>query len=403
MTLLRNTTRILISVLLLASGAWAARDLTLLRVRGTRLACPVAAPDGGLRSVLEALDKGKFDKARKKLASMRLDSVARPEIPLLSALADFADRSDPSGQALLPLLDAELPAHVQIRAEVHALRGEPCRAGALYAELPAPWLESLRLLPRGAALDEACLDAFAAQVDARWREGDFDGMGRLWEELPPSLRMDGRAARALFPATVLAGDAVRARTLLDRLPARERDRCGVMVSALDLAPSLRLSYLKQGGEALLKDPLGEALYARTLDEWLVGNMPPDFRRAWDSPALTQRDLALLLCLHFPGLKGGASPGVELPPDVLEDPQAECLAPLVAQGFFPGYDAGALVPAQPAVLALARALETAGLMAPCAPGVESWVRCGLLPPGQGGGPFSGRQWSVLAHRARGDLP
>lgn len=375
----------------------------MLRVRGAVLACPVPDPDSDARAVLEAIGKGKFDKAHKRLAYLRLASVPQPEVPMLVALTDFAEGSDPSGAGLLALLDPAVGPQAQIRAELTALAGDPCGAAAQYRGVPGPLVDSLRLRPRVAGLDTACLDAFSERVDARWAEGDFSNMQALVEELPAPLQEDARAARALFPSAVLAADAARARALLERLPAKDRERCGPMVSALELDPSIRLSYLKQGGEGTLQDPLGQALYARALDEWLVGNMPEDFRRAWASPALTQRDLALLLCLHFPGLKGGAVPGAELSASILEDPQADCLASLLSQGFLPDFRSDAPTASDEAVRALGRALESTGLVAPCGPGREAWVRCGMMPAGWGEGPLSGQQWSTLAHRAKGDLP
>jgi hypothetical protein len=375
----------------------------VLCVRGAVLACPLADPDAAERSVLDNLARGRFDKAQRKLASMRLESAPHPGLPVLEALAELAEGKDPAGERILPLLDPAVPAHAQVRAELAALRGDPCRAVVLYGEVPPAFLDGLQLRPRIAALEEACLGAFAARTEALWAAGDFAGMEAALQALPPRLAGDARAAWAAFPAAVLAGDAVRARALLDRLPAADRDRCAVMVSAMELDPSLRLSYLKQAGNLLSNDPLGQAVVARALDEWLVGNMPPEFRRAWESPALAQRDLALLLCLHFPGLKGGAVPGAELPAAVLKDPQADCLAPLCSQGFLPGYAPDEPVPADAAVRALSRALESVGLVDPCGQGREAWVRCGLLPEAWGEGPLSGRQWSALAHRALGDLP
>ena len=401
--ILRNISLILVSVLLLAPGGWAAGDRSVLRVRGLELACPISGADNAERAVLDAIVKGKFDKARRKLASLRLESVSRPQLALLAALTDFAQGTDPVGAGLTALLDPAVPAHVQVRAELEALGGDPCRAAGSYAGVDPKLMEGLRLRHRMAELETACLDAFSARLDALWREGDFTGMEGLVAGLPEALQRDGRAARAAFPAAVLSGDASRARALLERLPDRDRDRNAAMVSALELDPSLRLSYMKRTGGALLTDPLGQALYARALDEWLVGNMPEDFRRAWAAPALTQRDLALLLCLHFPGVKGGASPGADLPASILDDSQADCLASLASQGFLPGYRPEGPVSADDAVRALGRALEAAGLLAPCSPGLEAWVRCGLLPAGLGGGPLSGQQWSTLAHRARGDLP
>jgi hypothetical protein len=361
--------------------------------------CPDAVKE--VRSVLQLLEKGKFEKARRSLASLEQDRRAHPEIPLLAALTDFLAGDDPKGARLEPLLDAARPEQAQNLAELAFLNGDYRRAVFLYGGLPAVLIAAGRLEKRLARVREAYLDETESRAARAAAYGETKALEDLLKEVPPDLEKDPRVVHYAFIAACAEGQGDRARALLPGLSPSDRDRYKELAALLDLDPSQRLSLFQKAGKERLMDPAWQLVYSRTLDVWLIANMPPDYAAAYASPALTQRELALLLCLYFPGLKGAAPPPSDLPAALLEDREADCLAALRALGFFPEWSAGMTVSGSALVNALARAMEGAGRSAPCPGTWEDYRKCGLIPPEWDAGNLSGGQVGWLVHRLKGE--
>jgi len=366
---------------------------------GTVLVSPCPDPVREVRSVLQLLEKGKFDKAKQSLSSMK----ARPEAPLLSALTDFLDGEDPKGVRLESVLDAGKPEQAQNLAELAFLKGNYRRAVLLYEGLSTAFMASGHLEQRIPHIREAFLNETVSQASQAAARGETKVLSDLLTDLPPSLAKDPRIVRYAFIAACAEGQGERARSLFSGLSASDRERYQELQGLSDLEPSQRLSLFQKAGRDRLKDPAWQLLYSRTLDAWLIGNMPPDYAAAYASPAVTQRDLTLLLCLYFPGLKGAAPPPADLPAPLLEDREVDCLAALRALGFFPEWNAGARMSGKTLILTLTRAMEVVGRGAPCPGSWEDFLRCGLIPAEWDPASLSGEQVGWLVHRLKGETP
>ena len=370
---------------------------------GAVLVSPCPEPAKEVRSILRLLEKGKFDKAKLALASMKQDRKARPELPLLAALTDFLAGDDPKGAHLEAVLDIHHPEQAQNLAELAFLNGDNRRAVLLYDALSTAFLASSHLEKRIPRIHEAYVvevESKAARAAAR---GETKVLADLLKDVPPALAKDPRIVRFAFITACADGQSERARSLLRGLSASDRERYQDLPALLDLEPSQRLSLFQRAGRDRLKDPAWQLLYTRTLDAWLIANMPPDYAAAYASPAVTQRDLALLLCLYFPGLKGSAPSRADLPHALLEDHEVDCLAALLALGLFPEWNAGARMSGNAVVGALNRVLEVAARSAPCPGSWEDFLRCGLIPADWDSGGLSGGQIGWLVHRLKGETP
>jgi hypothetical protein len=402
---LKNTIRLLLllnSLWFAAAAAYGAREPLQFRLGDTVLVCPIADPQGETRTVLQLLSKGRFDKARQKLAALRLNRKAHPEADLLAGLADFLDGTDREGKGLEAMLDPAAPLQTQILAELALRRGETLRALTLYAGLKPELLSAQRLDKRLKKVQGAFLDAFGEAVDQAVARGEFEALSPLVEKYPAGLPQDARYAKAAFILACVAENAGQAQMQARSLSTKDREVYGDLVTALELEPSLKLSFFQKAGKDRLADPLWQMLYIRALDTWLIGNMPLTYQAAHASTAVTQRDLALLLCLYFPALKGAAPEDAVLPPGLLDDPEADCLSAVIALGVFPSWDGAAVVPGETAVRALARALESAGMVSPCGATWNDYVHCDLIPAHWNPDHLSGEQIGILAHKMRGEL-
>jgi hypothetical protein len=369
----------------------------------TVLVDPCLEPGKEARTVLQLLGKGKFDKAKLHLASLKLDRVAHPEWPILAGLLEFLSGRDGQGRQLEAVLDGSKPEQAQNLAELAYLRGDATAATRFYDGVPVALLAAHRLEKRVQRIREACLDAFEKEVGEALDRGDFADVRGLLDGLPPSLIRDPRRAKAAFLLACIEEKPDAARVEMPGLAPSDRDAYGDLVTALELEPSLRLSFFQRSGREKLRDPVWQLLYSRALDAWLIGNMPPAYSAAHASSAVSQRDVALLLCLYFPGLKGMAPAPMDLPPDVLGDPETDCITAVIPLGLAPAWERDALVPGEAVIGALNRAVEITGLVPPCTGTWDEYVRCGLIPLGWSPGPLSGEQVGMLVHRLRGETP
>ncbi len=351
---------------------------------------PIEFQDKKTFKILKVLREKKFDKAKAKLLNLKLNNENVKDYEILKTFIEFLKDPQDRGKNLEEVLNLENPRHKQIKAEILWLNEKKMDSFKIYGEISKEILNNYEFSKN---LED--------KLEEVLMEGNYFSFCLKLENLPENIFNTLEFYKGKTLCSLIERDIEGAEKYFNLLDSKSKE---FFKPFLNILKGDNLSYqlknFKEMEYSKNQKIIYYILYKSTEDLWLLENMPPCFRDAYNSEDLKFLEFALILCFYFPQIKAEILEEDELGED-LNKFERECLYYFFLNKIFDKENLEKKLDGDILIEKLNLFLNSLNLLNPCEPRWESYIKCGLIQEGFSKEKIDGKSFSEIIRKIRGD--